>query len=91
MRVSCDIFPDANGTTMAFAVMVDTTVARMLYATANSGAFTSVAIALDVLLTAGQKVAIGYRPVTAGRSVTLANSNTIVPLVTVDEASGAPS
>ena len=91
VRISCNIFPDTNGTTMAYAVMVDTTVARMLYATANSAAFTPATIALDMQLNTGQKVAIGYRPVLAGRTVTLVNSNTIVPLVTVDEAVGAPT
>ena len=91
VRISCNLFPDANGTTMAFAVMVDTSVARMLYSTANANAFVLATIALDVSLNTGQKVAIGYRPVVAGRSVTLVNSNTIVPLVTVDEAPGAPS
>ena len=76
---------------MAFAVMIDTTVARMLYSTAQSGAFVPASMGYDVQVNAGQKIAIGYRPVTAGRTVTLANSNTIVPMVTVDEAVGAPS
>jgi hypothetical protein len=44
----------------------------------------------DVQLTAGQKVAIGFRPVTAGRTVTLVNSNANVPMLTVEE-SAAPS
>ena len=44
----------------------------------------------SVQLTAGQKVSIGYRPTTAGRSVSLVNSGGVVPMLTVEEAS-APS
>ena len=40
---------------------------------------------IPLQLAAGQKVTIGYRPVVTGKTVTLINSNTVVPMLLVEE------
>lgn len=72
------------------ALMVDATAARIQNATGNSGWFMPISIRSTLQLTTGQKVTIGYRPTTSGRNVSLVNSNSIIPLILVQEVD-APS
>jgi hypothetical protein len=72
------------------ALMIDAAATRIQNATGNSGWFMPISIRLTAQLNTGQKVAIGYRPVQAGRNITLVNSNSIIPLILVQEVD-APS
>lgn len=88
--VMYDVVPDANGMTMALAIMADATAVRVLNATGQSSWSMLISMRHSLLLNAGQKVAIGYRPVVAGRTATLVNSGGLVPSLTMDEID-APS
>src|SRR4051812_15213852 len=79
------IFVSANSVQSAVALMIDSNVGQMFYFTGSSGAHQPVTIVVPFSLTTGQKVTIGYRPVTSGRTVTLVNSNTVIPLLLVEE------
>lgn len=78
-------FVAANAVVMAVALLVDSTVVRMRYFTGTANYYELLALIGTFQLLAGQKVAIGYRPTAAGKVVTLVNSNTIVPVLLVDE------
>jgi hypothetical protein len=81
---------DQNGATAAFALLIGTTSNRMNLVTANAGWYTPILVANIMQLTTGQKVSIGYRPVVQGRTITLMNSNGVMPMLTIDEVA-APS
>ena len=85
IRAGACLVVDQNGATAAFALLINTTVGRLNQVTANAGWFTPLQIAHVLQLTAGQKVAFGYRPLVQGRTVTLVNSGGIVPMLGVDE------
>jgi hypothetical protein len=93
VRAGLDVLP-AGGTgtiTVALALMVDTTAARMLYASVNTASlFVPVNLQHVMQLAAGQQIKIGYRPVTASRTAALVNSNSVLPSMTVEEVD-APS
>jgi hypothetical protein len=81
-----------NATQAALALMVDANVGQMFYSLVDSGAGAQdlMAITIPLQLAAGQKVTIGHRPTMTGRATTLVNSNTVVPMLLVEEV-GAPS
>ena len=95
-RISAEInaFPDANGSTFEVSLMADATPLRTRRATGNSGWYTPMSILIAAQIGAGAKLAIGYRSIVAGRTVTLVNSGGVVPgvapLLEVSETS-APS
>jgi len=80
----------SNATQAALAIMVNANVGQMFYSTSDQSEHQLIAITIPLQLTAGQKVTIGYRPVLNARSVSLVNSNTVVPMLLVEEV-GAPS
>lgn len=80
----------AAGVQGSYAVMIDANVGQMFYFTGAASYHVPVNITAVLSLTVGQTVRIGYRPVVAGKSVTLVNSGTVVPFLLVEEMD-APS
>lgn len=70
---------------LAGAVMIDAAVSRMLYTTPPANGYAAFSLNPAMQLTVGQKVTIGYRPTSSGKSMSLVNSNSIVPLLLVEE------
>jgi hypothetical protein len=79
------VFVGANAVVVAVALMIDANVGRMYYATGTNAYFMPVAITDTLLLSQDQKLTLGYRPTVATKVVTLQNSNTVVPLLIVQE------
>lgn len=90
LHAEANAFPDTNGASFDIALMTDATAVRLRRATANSGWFTAVSILVVAQIAAGTKIMIGYRPTTAGRTITFVNSGNVIPLLEVIETS-APS
>jgi len=84
------VYAGSNAVQMALAVMVDANVGQMFYTYGDQNEHQPIAITIPLQLTTNQKVTIGYRPAVSGKPMTLVNSNTIVPLLLIEEI-GAPS
>jgi len=84
------VYAANNATPAAVALMVDANVGQMFYCALDSGLQDLISITIPLQLGAGQKVTIGHRPTGTGRATSLVNSNTVVPMLLVEEV-GAPS
>lgn len=80
-----NVFVGANAVVMALSLMIETTAVRLRYFTGTAAYFQPIALNGIYQMLAGQKLMIGYRPTVAGKSVSLVNSNTQVPVIIVDE------